>query len=216
MNRHRPVYRETDMINIKSFLQTVLALLLLLTTISGCTHKTTVILLPDPDGKTGEVIVSNAAGSIEITKPGEAATIAGHESQPTSPGILSATEIDKKYGQILSVLPEPPKHFILYFHKDSTKLTTQSLNVLKTILATIQEENSQDISVIGHSDTAGDREYNLQLSSRRARAITELLIKNGIDSSRINTTSHGEENPLIKTADNVSEPRNRRVEVVVR
>ncbi|WP_457576519.1 OmpA family protein [Desulfomarina sp.] len=200
----------------KLLLKTGIIFLLLLLIFSGCSRKTTVILLPDPDGRVGHVVVSNTAGSLEINKPGEAATIAGHESQPTSPGILSAAEIDDKYGQILSVLPAPPKHFILYFHRDSTKLTTPSLKIMKTVLTVIKKEKSQDISVIGHSDTAGDRKYNLLLSTRRARAIAEFLAENGIERSRINTTSHGEENPLIRTADNVSEPRNRRVEVVVR
>ncbi|BCL61560.1 hypothetical protein DGMP_22530 [Desulfomarina profundi] len=202
--------------NKNRLLKTITIFLLLLLVMSGCARKTTVILLPDPNGKVGHVVVSNTAGSLEINKPGEAATIAGHESQPTSPGILSATEIDEKYGQILSVLPAPPKHFILYFYRDSTQLTTPSLTIMKAVLTAIKEEKSQDISVIGHSDTAGDRKYNLLLSTRRAQAIAELLAKNGIKRSRINTTSHGEENPLIKTADNVSEPKNRRVEVIVR
>jgi len=191
-------------------------LLILLLTIAGCAKKTTVILLPDPDGTVGHIVVSNDAGTVEINKAGETATIAGHESRPTSPGILSAREIDEKYGTILSVLPAPPKHFILYFHKDSTRLTDASRKILKTVRRLIEEENSRDISVIGHSDTAGNRKYNLLLSSRRAEAIADLLEKNGIQRSWIKTTSHGEENPLIKTADNVSEPRNRRVEVVVR
>ncbi len=197
-------------------LKTILIFLLFLLVISGCARKTTVILLPDPDGRVGHVIVTNASGSLEINKPGEAAAIAGHESQPTSQGILSATEIDEKFGRILSTLPAPPKHFILYFYRDSTQLTPPSLKIMKSVLLVIEREKSQYISIIGHSDTAGDRKYNLLLSTRRARAIAELLVKNGIERSRINTTSHGEENPLIRTADNVNEPRNRRVEVVVR
>jgi len=54
------------------------------------------------------------------------------------------------------------------------------------------------------------------LSNRRARAVTDLLIEKGIDKDQIETTSHGEENPIVKTEDNVSEPKNRRVEVFVR
>ncbi len=76
--------------------------------------------------------------------------------------------------------------------------------------------NSPYISVIGHTDTAGDNQYNLRLSQNRALAVRRLLIHKGIIPAHIKSTSHGEENPLIKTADNVHEQRNRRVEVVVR
>ena len=69
---------------------------------------------------------------------------------------------------------------------------------------------------MGHSDTLGDKAYNLALSMRRAMAVQKLLVEKGIDEAFIDTTSHGEENPLVKTADNVGNPKNRRVEVVVR
>jgi outer membrane protein OmpA-like peptidoglycan-associated protein len=51
---------------------------------------------------------------------------------------------------------------------------------------------------------------------KRARAVKTLLEEEGVDFERLETDSHGEGNPLIETADNVAEPRNRRVEVIVR
>ena len=56
----------------------------------------------------------------------------------------------------------------------------------------------------------------MSLSLSRALAVKEMLVRQGVASNTIQTTSHGKENPLIATADNVFEPRNRRVEVVVR
>ena len=88
--------------------------------------------------------------------------------------------------------------------------------MLPDIIATIKTRRSEHISVVGHSDTLGDKTYNLDLSKRRALAVKKLLVKKGVDEAFIETTSHGEENPLIKTADNVGNPKNRRVEVVVR
>ncbi len=113
-------------------------------------------------------------------------------------------------------MPEPPVHFILYFKKDSNKLTSESLTLLPEVLITARERDSQDISVVGHTDTAGNPEYNLRLSNLRAQAIATILIDKGIKDSYIKTTSHGENNPLVPTKDNVHEPKNRRVEVVVR
>ena len=54
---------------------------------------------------------------------------------------------------------------------------------------------------------------NVPISIERANAVRDLLVKEGIDPAIIEVTSHGEENPLIPTADEVAEPRNRRVEI---
>lgn len=191
-------------------------LLTILFLASGCAPKTTIVLLPDPDGKIGHVTVQTDAGSTDITRNREATVVKGRNSLPTTPEILSENEIAAKFTPVLEILPEQPVHFILYFESDSTDLKAASLATLPEILQAISDRNSEKISVIGHSDTAGDPDYNLQLSRRRAMAIRSVLIKRGIDANYITSTSHGEENPLIKTADNVHEPRNRRVEVVVR
>jgi outer membrane protein OmpA-like peptidoglycan-associated protein len=70
--------------------------------------------------------------------------------------------------------------------------------------------------VVGHTDTVGDKLYNYKLSLKRARALASLLVSKGVDRSILEITSHGKDNPLVPTGDQVSEPRNRRVEVTVR
>jgi OmpA-OmpF porin, OOP family len=184
--------------------------------IAGCAKKTTVVLLPDPDGRVGQVTVSTDIGSLDISQAREATTVTGRDSRPSPPAILSEAAIAADFSPVLTILPERPVHFILYFTSQTTELTAASLGTLPKILASITQRNARDISVIGHTDTAGDRQYNLQLSRKRAAAVRSILIEQGVDPDDIHATSHGEENPLIKTADNVHEPRNRRVEVVVR
>ncbi|MFW6242332.1 MAG: OmpA family protein, partial [Thermodesulfobacteriota bacterium] len=68
----------------------------------------------------------------------------------------------------------------------------------------------------GHSDRQGSEEMNWKLSLERARTVNRILVERGVPETLIETTSHGEGNPRIPTADEVSEPRNRRVEVTVR
>jgi outer membrane protein OmpA-like peptidoglycan-associated protein len=104
----------------------------------------------------------------------------------------------------------------LYFERGTTALDAGSLSALSEIVDTIAARNSETISVIGHADTTGDRDLNLKLSTARAEIVSRLLIEKGIKPEYLEISSHGKENPLIKTGDNVSEPRNRRVEVVVR
>ncbi len=184
--------------------------------LSGCAPTTTVVLLPEPDGKVGALTVSTDAGSVDITKPGEATTVRSKSSLPSEPEVMPEEKIAATFGQVLAALPEQPVHFILYFRSGSTKLTAESLQLFPDILQAIEKRSSQSISVVGHTDTAGNRDYNLRLSTRRAEAVRLLLNQKGVKLTYIRATSHGEENPLVKTADNVNEPRNRRVEVIVR
>lgn len=183
---------------------------------SGCAKKTMVVLLPDPDGKVGHVTVFNEAGSVDITQAAEATTVSGRATLPSPPKKMEDDRIAAEFSTVLATLPAQPEHFVLYFKKQSTELTDEATKLFPLILKSIEIRESQAISVIGHTDTAGNRQYNLTLSQKRAAVVSRLLVKQGVNQAYIKSTSHGEENPLIKTADNVNEPKNRRVEVVVR
>jgi len=71
----------------------------------------------------------------------------------------------------------------------------ESLPTSPKILESIDSKNSQNISVIGHSDTAIDPQYNLQLLRRRDSAISCVLVQKGVNSTYIKSTSHGEAPP---------------------
>ena len=178
--------------------------------------KNAVVLLADADGKVGSVIVSNRAGSRTLDRAGSATRILDSDTAPTEPAAMTAAEIATTFGAALSAQPTPPRHFILYFEQGSTELTASSRGDFPAIVAVVREYASVDTSVVGHSDTAGDARTNLELSLRRALAVGALLAAGGIDPGALEITSHGEANPLVPTGDNVSEPRNRRVEVTVR
>jgi peptidoglycan-associated lipoprotein len=70
--------------------------------------------------------------------------------------------------------------------------------------------------VIGHTDTTGTSAGNFELGLRRANAIRSRLVEAGVDRTLIDVTSHGEADLLVKTADDVADPRNRRVEITIR
>lgn len=148
-----------------------LPLVALVLLFSGCADKTLVILLPDSDGKVGHITVSNDAGSVDITEAAEATLISGRQSLPASQGKLSDDKIAKDFSVVLSTLPDQPAHFILYFKKQSTALIDEAEEILPQIFESVESRKSQDIRVIGHTDTAGDSEYNLWLSQKRALTI---------------------------------------------
>ena len=73
-----------------------------------------------------------------------------------------------------------------------------------------------DVLVIGHTDTMGEALANDELSAQRAERVKGFLIGIGIPGERIRIAGRGERELLVPTADEVDEPRNRRVEINVR
>ena len=151
-----------------------------------------------------------------MSMPNQATEIINENTAPGAPAEIKAETINALFSEALAILPPKPIHFILFFEKDSTRLSPESINQISSIIVVIRERASDHISVIGHTDTLGDENYNQNLSMRRAAVVKNLLIQQGIREDLIETTSHGKKNLLIKTQDNVAEAKNRRVEVVVR
>ena len=71
------------------------------------------------------------------------------------------------------------------------------------------------IGVTGHTDTSGSAAYNMALSLRRAAAVKDALVREGVAAAAIAVTGRGETALLVQTGDNVKEPQNRRVEIVL-
>ena len=121
------------------------------------------------------------------------------------------------FGDLLSTLPPPPEQFLLYFRFESDELTDQSRALFPRILAALRNRPFPDLAVVGHTDTTGSGfASNIELGLKRANAIRALLLAAGVNANVIEVTSHGKADLLIKTADGVLEPRNRRVEITIR
>jgi outer membrane protein OmpA-like peptidoglycan-associated protein len=177
--------------------------------------RDTIVLLPDDQGKTGAIVVSSAGVERRLDRPGQTVTVESG-SPPGLPTVMSGQEVQAIAGSALAALPKPPAKFILYFYHDSVDLTTESQALLQKVFSTIRDRAHVDISVVGHTDTLGRKEYNYALSLKRAKAVAAILREHGVDPSILNITSHGKDNPLVPTGDQVPEPRNRRVEITVR
>lgn len=191
--------------------------LLLCLAMAGCAAKgTSVVLIEDPDGGVGRVTVSNPAGKQTLDSARQGTTAATSSTAPSPARAVDQAEIDATYGRVLRALPEPVETFILYFESGTSNLTPESRSIPKEILASISRRHSTDVRVYGHSDRVGTPEVNQRVSMARAEAMRALLVGLGVGTDIIRTSYHGEGNPLVPTADEVPEPRNRRVEVLVR
>ena len=101
----------------------------------------------------------------------------------------------------------------IYFEFDKSNLTSKSIQTLKSTVNALNDNSSIQITLAGHADERGTREYNLALGQRRAETVSDYLALNGISKSRITVKSYGEERPAVLGQDEKSYSKNRRVEI---
>jgi outer membrane protein OmpA-like peptidoglycan-associated protein len=179
------------------------------------TGQTTVVLLTDDNGTTGVARISNPVGRAELTKPRETADILATQA-PGRIRIMDDREVQQVFGAALTALPLPPVRVVLQFQFDSEELTTQSRAELPALVRQVRDRPAPEVVVIGHTDTVGASDLNLQLGQRRADSVRRILVDAGVTSDFIETRSHGEADPAVRTRDETSEPANRRVEITLR
>jgi outer membrane protein OmpA-like peptidoglycan-associated protein len=189
---------------------------IMLALLAACAAKppATVILLPGEDGKTGAVVVSDGESRAVLDTPYATARSSGGQSIERR--TASEQEVKKDFGTTLASLPPRPSKYTLYFLIGTDQFTDETKKQVRQVLVEVAERPAAEVVVIGHTDRVGGQLRNDQLSLQRAQRVKTLLIPLGIPENRIVTAGRGEREPVIPTADNVDEPRNRRVEINVR
>ena len=172
-----------------------------------------VVLLENDDGTVGKVHVTTNEGTTVLEKPREGDVIGGEAGKTFA---VSEDQINKDFGSAISSSPKKPVSFYLYFGEVSSKLTRSSAADIPKIIGEIAKRPVPDISVIGHTDTVANEQYNERLSLKRAKLVASLLESFKLDVVKMIVEWHGEKNLLVLTPDDTDEPRNRRVEVTVR
>lgn len=192
-----------------------LTLVATLLALAGCAAPPAsyVVLLNNDDGTIGQVTVTGAEGMATLHDRHEAAHIQADPGQTFTP---SDEKIHNDFVAAITARAEKPKTFLLYFGVGGTKLTPESELKIAQILAEVNRRKTADISIIGHTDTAGDSVANEHLGLERAQSVGMLLQSPKLTAENVEIVSHGKNNLLIQTPDNTAEARNRRVEVTVR
>jgi adhesin transport system outer membrane protein len=192
------------------------ATLTLLAVLGGCASKkgtgSYVVLLRDPDGNAGKVIVQTPQGEQTLTEVFKGTALDGKRE----PFFVMQDQLQRDFGAALAAAPLPPERFLLYFESGGAVLTAQSKADLERVLQRTRARPSPDISVIGHTDTVGRAEANKALGLRRATAMAEQLRQLGLQNTTISAESHGEARLLVPTPDETAEALNRRVEITIR
>ena len=182
--------------------------------LSACATPDVAVLLPGADGKTGAVAVKQKSAEALLDSP--YASAQSRRSGVPRTGHSNAAEVQQSFGAALASMPPAPVSFTVYFLSGSDEFTDESKVEVEKLLAEMARRPAPEITVIGHTDRVGTQRMNDDLSLQRAERVRELLAKSGIDAGKITVSARGEREPLIPTADEVPEPRNRRVEVNVR
>ena len=103
----------------------------------------------------------------------------------------------------------------VYFDFDSSALSAASTAMLGRQAAFLKANPSITVTIEGHADERGTREYNLALGDRRASAARDYLIAQGINAARVRTVSYGKERPAMAGSNNTAWAKNRRAATVI-
>jgi outer membrane protein OmpA-like peptidoglycan-associated protein len=184
--------------------------------LGGCAtpRQDMVVLLPDKNGKVGTVIVHNQKSEAVLNTAYAAARSAPDGSIQRE--TVSQNDVKQVFGGALAAQPPRPISFVLFFESGSDEFTPESKQEVKRLLAEMGRRQAPEITVIGHTDLVGPDPSNDALSLQRAERVKAMLVGMGIPAERILTAGRGRREPLVQSANGMSEPRNRRVEISVR
>ena len=137
--------------------------------------------------------------------------------------ILAVMAAAMLLGACADMPPSPPaqaaapavRNFLVFFDFDRSTLTPRARDVVKEAANVAKAGQNARVTATGHTDTSGPANYNMALSLRRASAVKDALVREGVPAASIAIAGRGEESLLVTTKDGVREPQNRRVEIVI-
>jgi outer membrane protein OmpA-like peptidoglycan-associated protein len=182
--------------------------------LGGCASPELVVLLEGEDGATGSLVVERDGETLVLDQALAASSVDG--AGRVREASLSEAEIRRSFAAALSAEPEKPVAFTLYFFEGETEIAPESQAALRNLFAEVDSRQVPEVQVTGHTDRVGKVEDNDVLAMQRAERVRALLIEQGLAPDMVSAVGRGERELLVPTEDEVEEPRNRRVEVIVR
>jgi len=177
----------------------IIHLFVILFLLSSCSHQKDKFTLIE-----GEIILTIPYSTASVSTSGN-----------IKAGTITPEEFQKQYGTLIATTPEAGTLFTLYFITGTTTLTPESLHEIPLIKAEIERRKFVEIEITGHADQTGDYANNDQLSLSRAELARSTIENDGIYVDFVRVIGRGSRAPLIDSPGK-DEPKNRRVEILVR
>jgi peptidoglycan-associated lipoprotein len=149
---------------------------------------------------------ANLAGSGGSGAAGGSGSTAGTAQSQVAPVDLTKTD-----NVAFTQLPK-----VVYFDFDSYVVKDEFRNVVETNAKALVADKTRRLSIEGHTDERGGREYNLALGQKRAEAVAKSLALLGAGGGQVEAVSFGKERPAVQGSDEAAWARNRRAELVSR
>ena len=184
--------------------------------VAGCdAMPDRIVLLPNPQGQAGAVIVHSASSSQILNQAYASLNVTANGQMQT--GIEDATAVRARYADLLQAMPPRPQSFTVHFLAgSSTDLAPDSAAVVQALKLALRDWPAPQITVVGHTDRTGTPQANDALSVQRAQTVVELLLAQGVTARQIDAAGRGEREPVEPTAPGVASAANRRVEITLR
>ena len=151
------------------------------------------------------------------TTPKDTADSSGSGSSSSSSDVSSeGGTVTETSPESASIVPGSQEDLIVnvgdrvFFGYDSAELDSDAQELLQDQVAWLKQHSSVNVSIEGHCDERGTREYNLALGEKRAQSVKNYLISLGIDSGRVSTISYGKERPAVVGSNDGAWSQNRR------
>jgi len=182
--------------------------------VAGCAGpKETIVLLPNPAGQDTAVTVTQGTRQVVLAQPYAGARLS-RGSADAFPS--NAQEVQVRYGSALAARPLPPAQFTLFFVEGKDEFTDESKQIVDSVFAEIAKRPIPDVIVIGHTDSVGNDAANDALSRQRAEVVRAAFAARGLAADKVVTIGRGKRELAVPTGEGIAEPRNRRVEILVR
>ncbi len=134
---------------------------------------------------------------------------------PAAPAPMPALEpIEPISAEDAAPMPIKDAMYLVFFDWNKATIGQGGESVLDAVAAELKKRGDvSHVKIVGHADTSGPNTYNRKLGLRRANTVKDSLVKRGISAETLMVDTRGEEELLVKTADNVREPANRRANI---
>ncbi len=187
-----------------------LAILALCLALAACASERVALLNAEtPGGSAGAVAVLDPVTGAErgqLTQANTETRLGG--------GAVQARPLKADFDALLAVMPPPPQVFTLYFVEGTTQIAPDSMATLDQLRKIVTP--TSDVQITGYTDTTGDAASNDQLSLDRAIEVRAALVQQGLPVGNARVTGRGQRDLRVPTGPGVSEPANRRAEVIIR